>query len=369
MRLYTHTHTHGYTLEKKQKINKNRIFYLDILRVISCLLVIIAHCSADYVVKDIGSFNFWVGNFFDALAKVSVPIFVMISGALMLDKDYEFNTKKLIKHITKMIIFFIFWSVVYCLLYKILWQIIVKHELVDVISIIDSLIKGHYHLWFIYLIVGLYLIVPLLRLWVKDENKKYVEYFLLLSLIFTYTIPTIINIGSQYSDLFKSLNEIVEKYLQLKYVGGYTTYFILGWYIHNYDIKNKKIVYILSFLGLCVSIFGTYILSATTGKALQMYSFFSLNILFQTLGVFLVIKDRFRNVQNKDNKFIKYVSKYSLGIYAVHVLAITIIDKIVREISFELAIIYIPIVFIFAFALSYLISFTFSKMPILKKVV
>lgn len=74
--------------------SKNRIFYLDILRVIACLSVIMIHSSAEYVTNDIGSFNFWIGNLFDSLTRIGVPIFVMISGALMLDKNYQYETKK-----------------------------------------------------------------------------------------------------------------------------------------------------------------------------------------------------------------------------------------------------------------------------------
>ena len=160
----------------------NRIVYLDVLRVIACFSVIMVHSCAQYFVKDIGSFNFWVGNIFDGLARIGVPLFIMISGALMLDKNYQFSTQKLIKHIIKMIAFFAFWSVFYCFMFKIVGSIIIKHESIDIINIIGSLIKGHYHLWFVYLIIGLYLIVPLLRLWVNDTNKKYVEYFIILSI-------------------------------------------------------------------------------------------------------------------------------------------------------------------------------------------
>lgn len=89
-------------------IKNNRVFYLDILRVIACLSVIMIHSSATYVVEDIGSFDFWIGNIFDGLSRIGVPLFIMISGTLMLDKNYQFSTKKLIKHIVRMIVFLVF---------------------------------------------------------------------------------------------------------------------------------------------------------------------------------------------------------------------------------------------------------------------
>ena len=344
----------------------NRIVYMDVLRVIACFSVIMIHSSGPYVIKDIGSFNFWVGNIFDGLARIGVPLFIMISGALMLDKNYQFSTQKIIKHIIRMIVFFAFWSVLYCFIFNIVGSII-KHESIDIIKIIGSLIKGHYHLWFVYLIIGLYLIVPLLRLWVNDANKKYVEYFIILSIIFTYIIPQIISIGSNYSNLFEHINVIIENNLSLKYVGGFTTYFILGWYINNYELKNKRIIYILGLFGVLITIMGTYILSNTTGKALQMYEYLYINVLFQTVAVFVIIKDKFKNMHT--NNLINSISKYSLGIYAIHALIVTIMYKILEKINIDFALINIPIVFIVSFVLSYISSFILSKIPVLKKVV
>ena len=305
----------------------------------------------------------------DGLSRIGVPLFIMISGALMLDKNYELSLEKLLKHITRMMIFFIFWSAIYCIIYNIIGQILIKHESIDIIKIVGSFIRGHYHLWFVYLIIGLYLIVPLLRLWVNDNNKKYIEYFIILSIIFSYIIPQIINIGSYYNSLFEYLNDMLEKNLQLKYVGGYTSYFILGWYIHNYNIKNKKIIYLLGFIGLLISILGTYILSASTGGAIQMYENLSINILFQSIAMFMMIKDRFIHLQNKSNQIINSISKCSLGIYAVHAFIISIMYEILEKINFDFALMNIPIVFIVSFLVSYLVSFILSKIPVLKKIV
>lgn len=344
----------------------NRIVYMDVLRVIACFSVIMIHSSAYYVVKDIGSFNFWVGNIFDGLARIGVPLFIMISGALMLDKNYQFSTQKIIKHIIRMIVFFVFWSALYCI-FNIVGSIIIKHESIDIIKIIGSLIKGHYHLWFVYLIIGLYLIVPLLRLWVNDTNKTYVEYFIILSIIFTYIIPQIISIGSNYSNLFEHIKDIIARNLSLKYVGGFTTYFILGWYINNYELNNKRIIYILGLFGVLITIMGTYILSNTTGKALQMYGNLYINVLFQTVAVFVIIKDKFKNMHT--NNIINSISKYSLGIYAIHALIVTIMYRIIEKVNIDFALINIPVVFIVSVVFSYLISFILSKIPVLKKVV
>lgn len=213
----------------------------------------------------------------------------------------------------------------------------------------------------------MYLIVPLLRIWVKDENKKYVEYFIILSVIFTYLIPQIINIGSNFSNLFITFNEIIETKLQLKYVGGFAAYFILGWYIHNYDFKNNKTIYALGILGLFISLFGTYLLSVITGTIILLYANLNINVLFQSVAVFTIVKTKFINKQK--NTFINSISKYSLGIYAIHALIVTILYIVIDKFNSNFAPITILLVFTISFTTSYIISLILSKIPILKEIV
>ena len=106
----------------------------------------------------------------------------------------------------------------------------------------------------------------------NELNKEYVKYIQMVmeSDISNYD-DIIMNNLENYSNLFEHINDIIVRNLSLKYVGGFTTYFILGWYINNYELNKKRIIYILGLFGVLITIMGTYILSNTTGKALQMY--------------------------------------------------------------------------------------------------
>ncbi len=347
---------------------KSRIYYLEVLRVIACLSVIMIHTCTTFVEHDFNSSNFWIANILDGLARIAVPVFVMISGALLLDENYQYNTEKLIKHITRMILFFVFWSLIYCVIYKIIWPIFSGGIHNEFIKIIGTFIKGHYHLWYIYLLIGLYLILPLLRLWVKKDNKKYIEYFIILALIFTFLIPQIISIGSNYSNLFEHINEIIEN-INLKYVGGYTAYFLLGWYLNNFEIKRKNIVYYLGIISLIITIFGTYILSISLGKSVRMYGNLMLNIFFQALCIFVFIKDKIEKNSFKESKVISLISKNSLGIYAMHVMIVKLTYEVLNSIKLDIALISIPITFVTAFIVSFIVTSIFRKLPVLKKVV
>ena len=85
-------------------INKSssRVFYFDFLRSISCLAVVLIHASA-FFVNGATNISFHFSNFIDSLSRFSVPVFIMISGALMLDENYNYSHEKLISHIKRLI--------------------------------------------------------------------------------------------------------------------------------------------------------------------------------------------------------------------------------------------------------------------------
>ena len=349
-----------------------RIFYFDVLRVIACLAVIMLHASASYVTSsDLDSFNFWIGNFFDSVSRIGVPIFVMISGALMLDENYDFSVKKLLEHIIKIIVFYVFWSAAYSIIDNIVFPIITNRS-VNLKSVILAFIYGHYHLWFCFMIIGLYLLVPLLRLWIKKQNKKFIGYFLILAFLFDFLFPQIIRILGYYTNKFNFINEMLNN-VNLKYVTGYLPYFILGWYLHNFDFKHKKVIYLLGVFGLCFTFLMTYIFSKTTGMLITEYSNLSINVLLQTTALFITIKsiydEHITDTTRKFDKSILFISKNSLGVYAIHAGIISLCYTAINKLHLNYAIVNIIGIFLIAFTISLLASFLIRKISFLKKIV
>ncbi len=347
-----------------------RVFYLDVLRAFACLLVVMIHVSSKFVVKDFGSLNFWVGDILDSLSRIAVPLFVMISGSIFLDENYNFTKDKLFRHVKKMAVFFIFWSLFYSLYYYLLIPL-KNHNDIHIKKIILNAILGHYHLWFCYMIIGLYLIVPLLRLWIKKENIKEVKYFIILSLIFSMFLPSIIEFLSLLVPSFKNLNSVLGN-LSIKYVGGYTAYFILGWYLNNYEIKHKKTTIVLGLLGIATSIFGTAFLSIKFQEFNHTCNNLSAHIAFQAIMIFMLVKNYFTDEKvpkQSTEKLVGFVAKNSLGVYAVHVVILKYATTILTKLDIHNALLYIPLAYIFTLTISLAISFIFSKIPILKKVV
>lgn len=125
----------------------------DFLRVVMTFAVIITHINA----QDWGSArNTYriVFNVYHALGWIAVPVFCMISGALFLSRDIPIK-KLYSKYIFRIFTAFMFWSSVYAL------RFYLKEG--NSAKAFELFISGNYHLWFLFMIAGLYMIVPFIE--------------------------------------------------------------------------------------------------------------------------------------------------------------------------------------------------------------
>ena len=142
---------------------RRRVIYFDILRIVAIFFVVFVHLAAQHWADvDISSRAWFAFNLYCTTGKWSVPIFVMISGALFLGRDVSISAI-LKKNVARIATVFLFWSGCYALVY-----LVFRHAPLSVV--LSQFITGHYHLWFLYMIVGLYLLIPLLRTIVQSET-------------------------------------------------------------------------------------------------------------------------------------------------------------------------------------------------------
>lgn len=195
-----------------------------------------------------------------------------------------------------------------------------------------------------------------------------VRYFIILAVVFNFLFPQIVEIGSYYSDLFTLPNEILNN-INMKYVGGYSTYFLLGWYLRFNDIKRKNFFYVLGLLSIVTGIIMTYVLSTSFDQAIQMYSNMYVNVLLQTIMVFIFVKSHSSQCSCKNSVFINKISKYSLGIYAIHVVIINVVYEILDYVEVDSAYVTVPIVFSCAFIVAFIICLFLGKIRWFKQFV
>lgn len=221
---------------------KTRNPAFDMLRIIAAFSVVVLHAAAHpWYYLEVNSWNWFIANAYDALFRFGVPIFVMISGALFLQTDKEVSLKRLYTHnIFRLLVVYGVWTLIY--VGKFYVQDIVAAggtSLVENITSIDwkgfvkALLIGPYHLWFLPMLVGIYMISPLLRRWISAAPRRELEYFLFLFFIFQVGITTL--------SCFVKTPEVRTflGYFQPEAVCSYVGYFVLGHYLASQEVSPK----------------------------------------------------------------------------------------------------------------------------------
>lgn len=319
---------------------------IDTLRTIACILVISVHVAASQINKE-NPFpdNFVISFFIDTFSRVAVPLFIMISGRFLLLKDHCYKTfyKKRLKRV---LVPLPFWIIIYVLTYIGFTKM--ANEPIQLVHIVKSILLGnpYYHLWYLYMLIGLYLITPVLNNAFKGFSTATLTK-LGLALVFVGMI----------NDAYNFIYTIKPFFVLWSF--NYVGYFILG-----YAMKDKKylsnvwlvLIFICSFLinnYLSLKIFHQY-------NTLPLYSYLSPFVIIGSLAIYSL----FSNLNLKNNILSK-TANLSFGIYLIHALIIKLLYLFLEKefILKEIVII----------GLTYLISgfivFLFTKNRFLSKVV
>ncbi len=345
----------------------NRIVWIDLLKIVSALCVIMLHvASQKWYYTDVTSIEWSIVNFYHSAVRFCVPIFIMASGVFFLDVDKNVTVKKLFTvNIPKIVIAYLFWSTFYAVYKYVLYG---ENTPEGRHQVFDNILFGNYHLWFLFTLLGLYIIVPLLRR--ICERKRDMEYFLLLSLVFNFAFNVI--------ELVPGLENFVNQMLyksNINFVLGYTAYFVLGNYIYRFNLKTsiKSVIYILAILSTIYTVWISTYLSLESGNPVQsVYDNLTVNVFFMSAGIFLFFKDIVGKIKYTVSslKVITLLSECSFGIYLVHELFNMIFFW---KLNFDLfsipPAISIPMMTLFIFGVSFIITFAIRKIPILRKIV
>ena len=234
------------------------------------------------------------------------------------------------------------------------------------------LIKGRYHMWFIPMMVGLYISIPLLKPVASDKNL--LKYYLALAFVFAFAIPQAITMADDFATepLITGVSALS---IDLDNMGfyivlGYTSYFILGYYLGKADLKKKQrtVIYALGGLGFVLTMgLEMAAASATQQNCGNYFNEFTVNVLFETIAVFTWFKYRSYDFP-KLYPFIQKLSKYSFGAYLVHALIIEKLDGVfgLNALSFN-PVFAVPGIGLIVFVCSFVISGIINQIPILNK--
>ncbi len=238
---------------------QKRRYYLDALRIVACLAVAMIHVSGlNRCSVSIYSMQWEVFNLFECISRWAVPVFVMISGALFLKSDKPIRAI-LRQNVSRLAVAYLAWGAFYA------WF---EHPQ-DIGAFLMLVLTGHFHMWYIPMLVGLYLVTPLLRPIARD--KKLCTYFLLLSFVFAIGVPfagkALALVSPYRSQQFVGL---IGK-LGLKNMVGFSLYFVLGYYLDNLQRRYSAKRLALLLAGALASIVaGTVLLSFGVGTQVDL---------------------------------------------------------------------------------------------------
>ncbi len=300
---------------------KSRYTYLDVIRIMSCIMIIFIHVAAiDWANFPAASSEWFIMNAFDCVGIVGVPLFFMISGALILCQDRELSLRHLwARNIPKML--FAYFLTLFC--YNAIpflkgWVPIEPYYIKT--DLIESVLleRGIYHLWFLPVIIVLYMLAPILKS--AFNTSKICEYYMILFAIFGGLIPLILCFDIRYKVY---LNQMEEKF-GLFMLTGYIGYFVLGHYLHDFikSISRRKIL--ITALACIASNTFTILTCFLDGLAKNAPSTIvnnplSLNGLISAASIFILVREGCGKMNNeKLNKVLSYISSLTLGIYLVH---------------------------------------------------
>lgn len=348
-----------------------RQYHLDYLRVFASVAIILLHVTAQnmrYV--ELAGTEWNIYNICNSASRWGVPVFVMISGSLFLPR--EIPTKTLYKkYISRMAIAYVVWSAFYAIVDPVGHLIFTEGYQIIPAEIIGSFISSAIHLWFLPMIIGLYMCIPLVKQ--LTQNNKLIKYFLLLSIIFCFIktqVELITNnlLSDDIQIIFQNVNTVFRNF-NINLVVGFITYFILGFYLNKTEIskKHRTIIYILGVTGLIVTILLNLLASKNAGKSLEaFYSASSVNVLLMSVAVFVWFKYNAKG-SKKINKIVINLSKYSFGAFLVHIFILQCLKAIgIQSTSFH-PVLSVPAITIFTSVISYLISLVLNKIPVIKK--
>lgn len=304
-------------------IHQSHWEYLDCLRAVAILGVVAIHALSNITNTAVEvSWSWQLASMLNLALRWAVPVFVMISGALLLSKPGEPAREFYSKRVKRLVVPALVWMGIYFVWFnRGEYSYLVRDYLVRV------LVWGnpYYHFYFIYVMLGLYVVTPILRVVVQQVSWRLVGFFAVLFVLmtaywsyaiawFTWTFP-------------RDTLMVVTHFLP--YVG----YFLLGYLLHTVDCGRYRTKLFLVSGGLWLgAVMVTTFLFGQGGysaRSMMLEDYASLNVVVASVVVFVMIQTWYRSKKVNNPRWLVSLTGASFGIYLMHVI---ILEWLVRQV-------------------------------------
>ena len=230
-------------------------------------------------------------------------------------------------------------------------------------DIVREMILGRYHLWFLPMIMGIYVLLPVLQVWIRHASKQNIEYFLLLFFFCQILCETI---RALYSS---GITDYVLNLFQPEMVCSYLGYFVLGYYLVYIGVDRKwhKMIYAGALLGGILNVLLGNFLAERAGEPTgAIYDSFGMFTALISAALVIWAKETFSGKRpgRKMEKLFRELSASTLGIYVMHVGLIEVLGK--RGIDSQMVplILGIPLLAVVCFVVCFAVSAVLRRIPV-----
>lgn len=346
------------------------LYWADAVRTLAMFGVVLLHLAAvpNHNIASITAEWWWWANLYDASARMSVPLFIMLSGALLLTRP-ETTAREIWRRIFKIGLPLILWTLIY-----LGWRTYLRADDFTAAAIARHILNGmetpaYPHLWFLYIMLGLYLLIPVLRPFVAHASGATQLYFAGLWIFVTVLQPAFQGMAGYSISL------------SLPAASGFIGYFVIGAALHRHvppRLPRRAFwACVVAFLvGLAVAVLGTFYLSRN-GNRLDEYFYAPLtfNVIAMSISAFLIIRHVVTPFQTAlghkpvVRSVLTKTSALAFGIYLVHPIVIDSLDRwaglsvdpLLHHPSW-----YLPTLAVLVFVLSAAASFLITRTPVLR---
>jgi surface polysaccharide O-acyltransferase-like enzyme len=290
----------------------------------------------------------------------------MVSGALLLRNPEDASTF-FKKRLSKLIIPLVFWSVFYYTLYLTINSSIGDFSFRGIITNI-VLTPAAGHLWFVYAILGIYFLVPVLSSIDEKRKQSTLIYYTSIWFLFASPLPYIRLFGANIPANFGTwyfVNEMPQFY-------NYSGYFTLGYILYNAkESRALTKISILAFIASAASMFFLVLFDSSAKKAITQdyWEFKTPLAVIMSASVFYVAKN-FNSTLSKTQKISTYLSSLTFGVYLCHVAAIYLVCNMYGWVTQSIPLFFrLPIQALIVALISFFVVAVLSKTPILRKLI
>ena len=319
----------------------------DLMRLIASFFVVLIHASST------------AGMAYNAIARFSVPVFVMISGYYLLRRPPV--GIRVARRIGSLVGIHILWSAVYYVFYWLMGDLS-QGSFSDVIR---YLLTQPTHLWYLYALAGLWLLLPPLQSFAAHASETVYRYTLWV----TGILGTAVTLGvrSGISDLFSAVVENTK----IPYAAGFVFLFLMGGYLHRFPVKRERIWYIAGAVGMAVTVMSALLLPRDLAVSLAL-SFYAPGTVLAAIAFFLGIKRMYAGRAldwRGAAPVFQLLASVSGGVYLLHPMNLRLYDQWIAPLFSEgMAWLSIPLAAVWAFVVSLAIVMILRKIPYVKRV-